>query len=58
MEQANEFMGDGIIFIEGVILRKEMMMRGIKHSSVEQVDSMSGEEEGIDVATLERGGGS
>ena len=42
MEQVNEFMGDGIIFIEGVIFQKEEKVGGVKHSSVKQVDGMSG----------------
>ena len=33
MEQANEFMGDCIIFIEGVIFQEEKV-GGVKHSSV------------------------
>ena len=51
-------MGDDIIFIEGVIFQKEKKVGGVKHGSVEQVDGMGGEEEGIDVATSERRGGS
>ena len=49
-------MGDGIVFIEGVIFQKEKKMGGVKHGGVEQVDGMSGEEGGIDVVTLERRG--
>ena len=51
-------MGDGIVFIEGVIFQKEKKVEGVKHGGVEQVDGMSGEEGGIDMATSERRGGS
>ena len=34
MEQVNEFMGDCIIFIEGVIFQKEKKIGEVKHSSV------------------------
>ena len=51
-------MGDGIIFIDRVIFQKEKKVGGVKHSSIKQVDSMSGEEGGIDVVTSERRGGS
>ena len=51
-------MGNGIIFIEGAIFQKEKKVGGIKHRGVKQVDGMSGEEGGIDVATSERRGGS
>ena len=52
------FMGDGIVFIEGVIFQKEKKVGGVKHSGVKQVDSMSGKEGEIDMVTLERRGGS
>ena len=58
MEQANEFMGDDIVFIEGVIFQKEKKVGRVKHSGVKQVDGMSGYERGIDVVTSERRGGS
>ena len=50
-------MGDGIVFIEGVIFQKEKKVGGVKHSGVKQVNGMSGEERGIDVVTSERRGG-
>ena len=50
-------MGDGIVFIEEVIFQKEKKVEGVKHSSVKQVNGMSGEERGIDVMTSERRGG-
>ena len=34
MEQANELMGDCIVFIKEVVFQEEKMMRGVKHSSV------------------------
>ena len=34
MEQANEFMGDCIVFIEGVIFQKEKKVGGVEHGSV------------------------
>ena len=34
MEQVNEFMGDCIVFIEGVIFQEEKKVGGVKHSSV------------------------
>ena len=34
MKQANEFMGDCIVFIEWVVFQEEKKMGGVKHSSV------------------------
>ena len=34
MEQVNEFMGDCIIFIEGVVFQEEKKVGGVKHSTV------------------------
>ena len=34
MKQMNEFMGDCIVFIEGVIFQEEKKVGGVKHSSV------------------------
>ena len=42
MEQVDEFMGDCIIFIEGVVFQKEKKVGGVKHSGVKQMDGMSG----------------
>ena len=50
-------MGDGIVFIEGIIFQKKKV-GGVKHSGVKQVDGMSGEEQGVDMAISERRGGS
>ena len=51
-------MGDGIVFIEGVIFQKEKKVGRVKYSGIKQVDGMSGYERGIDVVTSERRGGS
>ena len=34
MEQVNEFMGDCIVFIEGVVFQEEKKVGGVKHHSV------------------------